>query len=81
MLSASFLAISLALTQIWTFLAGTEITRRVGGDGDVAGAEFVTEIVHDPALLLVGAALVAIGGVFIFVAYRVKKGATYPDEI
>ncbi len=70
MLSAAVLAISLALSYVYTFIMGTKVIRlapEAGAGGDI----YKTIIVHDPMLLALGALLVAIGGVLVYVAYRI----------
>jgi DNA-binding transcriptional ArsR family regulator len=82
MLSAAVLAITLAVSQIYLFLAGNPVTTEKpvpgGAYGDVL---FVTEMVHDPMLLAIGVLLVAVGGVLAFMAYKVYQNAKVPAYI
>jgi DNA-binding transcriptional ArsR family regulator len=78
MLSAAALAITLALSQIYTFIMGTEIIKEIPGD-DIKGPLLVPEIVHDPMLLAIGALLVAVGGVLVYMAYRIHVIAKARD--
>jgi len=74
MLSAAVLAITLAITQIYTFIMGTLIINEVPIDpslGPAGGIILVDEIIHDPMLLAFGALLVAVGGVLVYMAYRI----------
>jgi DNA-binding transcriptional ArsR family regulator len=72
MLSAAFLAITLAITQIYTFIMGT---LSVNEEPVVVGISpkvvFVDEIIRDPMLLAIGVLLVAVGGVLVYMAYRI----------
>ncbi len=69
MLSASVLAITLALSQIYTYIVGTTVVREVPtGFGTV---EFIEDLVHDPMVLAIGALLMAVGGVLAYMAYRI----------
>ncbi len=69
MLSASVLAITLALSQIYTYIVGTTVVREVPkGFGTV---EFIEVLVHDPMVLAIGALLMAVGGVLAYMAYRI----------
>jgi ArsR family transcriptional regulator len=83
MLSASMLAITLALTQIYMFVAGNPVTTEVsGGPGfGTPGTTFVTEMVHDPMLLAIGVLLIAVGAVLVYMAYKVFQTAEMPDYI
>ncbi len=84
MLSAAVLAITLAVTQIYLFMAGNPVTREVdtGGDSLVEpGTTFITDIVHDPMLLALGVLLAAVGSVLVFMAYKVYKNAKVPAYI
>ncbi len=78
MLSAAVLAITLAISQIYTFVMGTEVVKEVPGDG-IFGPVLVTEIVHDPMLLAIGSLLVAVGGVLVYMAYRIHVVAKARD--
>ena len=72
MLSAAVLAITLAITQIYTFIMGTLTINEVPIPNDAYGRTwFVTEIIHDPMLMAIGALLVAVGGVLVYMAYRI----------
>ncbi len=72
MLSAAVLAITLAITQIYTFIMGTLTINEVPIPGDAYGDTWiVTEIIHDPMLLAIGAMLVAVGGVLVYMACRI----------
>ena len=77
MLSAAVLAITLALSQIYTFIMGTEIVNERPIDPSLpqGGTILVTEVVHDPMLLALGALLVAVGGVLVYMAYRIHVTA------
>jgi DNA-binding transcriptional ArsR family regulator len=78
MLSAAVLAVTLALSQIYSFLVGTEVTRWVPdpeGVGGGIGGSFVIEIVHEPLLLVVGALLIAVGAVLVYMALHLREGA------
>jgi DNA-binding transcriptional ArsR family regulator len=73
MLSAAVLAITLALSQIYTFIMGVEVTRERPVEGMPTGTvEYITELVHDPMLLAMGALLVAVGAVLVYMAYRIN---------
>jgi DNA-binding transcriptional ArsR family regulator len=78
MLSAAALAITLALSQIYTFILGTEIIREI--PSDVGEGVFIqVDLVHDPMLLAIGALLVAVGGVLVYMAYRIHVVAKARD--
>jgi hypothetical protein len=81
MLSAAVLAITLAISQIYTYILGTVIvTERPIDPNDVfKGFEFVYETIHDPMLLAIGALLVAVGGVLVYMAYRINEVAKTRD--
>ena len=82
MLSASVLAITLALSQIYMFVVGNPVTSEVPGkEGPLGGPFFVTEIVHDPMLLAIGCLLIAVGSVLAYMAYRVYQTPETPDYI
>ncbi len=83
MLSASVLAITLALSQIYMFIAGNPVTTKVqGSEGPYGiGTTFVTDMVHDPLLLAIGCLLIAVGSVLAYMAYRVYQTAEMPDYI
>ncbi len=82
MLSAAVLAVTLALSQIYMFVAGNPVTKEVPGSGDALDVRFfVTEIVHDPMLLAMGCLLIAVGAVLAYMAYRVYQNAEMPDYI
>jgi DNA-binding transcriptional ArsR family regulator len=82
MLSASVLAITLALTQIYMFVAGNPVTTEVpGSDGPYDISTFVTEMVHDPMLLAIGALLIAVGAILVYMAHKVYQTAEMPDYI
>jgi len=78
MLSASVLAITLALSQIYTFFVGTTVVREEQGPG-LTGPIIYTELVHDPMLLAIGALLIALGGVLAYMAYRIHVVAKTRD--
>lgn len=83
MLSASVLAITLALSQIYMFIAGNPVTREEPqnfGFGQ-PGTTFITEMVHDPLLLAIGCLLLAVGAVLAYMAYRVYQTAEMPDYV
>jgi ArsR family transcriptional regulator len=72
MLSAAVLSITLALSQIYTFIMGVESIKEVPGGGTPLGDPiYVTEIIHDPLLLSIGVLLIAVGGVLVYMAYRI----------
>lgn len=75
MLSAAFLALSLALTQIYSFISGSTVIREVGGGEYATGTVFVEEIVHEPVLLAVGAALLALASVLGYLVIRIYRGS------
>ena len=82
MLSAAVLAVTLALSQIYMFVAGNPVTKEVPGSGDALDVRFfVTEIVHDPMLLAMGCLLIAVGAVLAYMAYRVYQTAEMPTYI
>ena len=82
MLSAAVLAITLALSQVYTFIVGSRVTREfTEGSGTLEVKRFVTETVHDPLLLAIGGLLLAVGAVLVYVAYRIHKTARMPDFI
>lgn len=72
MLSAATLAITLALSQIYTFILGTENIKEVPVPGQPLGeVTYVVEILHDPLLLAIGVLLVSVGAVLVYMAYRI----------
>lgn len=72
MLSAAVLAITLAISQIYTYILGTATIKEVQVPGQPLDVTtFVTEIIHDPLLLAIGALLVAVGCVLVYMAYRI----------
>jgi DNA-binding transcriptional ArsR family regulator len=80
MLSAAVLAITLAISQIYTFIMGTETIKEVPGPaGGFDDTILVTELIHDPMLLTIGALLVAMGVVLVFMAYRIHVIAKTRD--
>jgi DNA-binding transcriptional ArsR family regulator len=81
MLSAAVLAITLAVSQIYTFIYGTvSVTERlIDPNNEILGYEFVYDTVHDPMLLAIGALLVAVGGVLVYMAYRINVVAKTRD--
>ena len=79
MLSAATLAITLAMSQIYTFIVGTKIVTEVPNDSGFGEPDFITQIVHDPMLLALGALLVAVGAVLIYMAYRIHVVAKARD--
>lgn len=82
MLSAAVMAITLAITQLYTFIVGNEVTRESNeGSGPLFGPTYYTEIVHDPMLLAIGAMLLAVGAVLAYMAYRIHVTAEMPDAI
>lgn len=82
MLSASVLAITLALSQIYMFVVGNPVTKEVpGSGGSYDTVTFVTELVHDPLLLAIGCLLIAVGSVLAYMAYRVYQTPETPDYI
>lgn len=77
MLSASVLAITLALSQIYTYIVGTTVVKEVPtGFGTV---EFIEDMAHDPMLLAIGALLMAVGGILAYMAYRINVVAKARD--
>lgn len=81
MLSASMLAITLALTQIYMFVAGNPVTKEAPNGDFLGGPIFYTEMVHDPMLLAIGVLLIAVGAVLVYMAYKVFQTAEMPDYI
>ncbi len=82
MLSAAVLAISLALSQVYTFIAGSEIIRESKAPGTIyPEVEYIFDTVHDPLLLVVGGLLAAVGAVLIFMALKVRKAAREPVSL
>ena len=82
MLSAAVLAITLALAQIYTFIIGNDVTREVKeGSGSLERIIYLTETVHDPMLLAIGAMLLAVGAVLAYMAYRIHITAEMPDYV
>ncbi|NOQ54128.1 MAG: metalloregulator ArsR/SmtB family transcription factor [Thermoplasmata archaeon] len=82
MLSASVLAITLALSQIYMFVVGNPVTTEVSRNGDTfIETTFVTEMIHDPLLLAIGCLLIAVGSVLAYMAYRVYQTSETPDYI
>ncbi len=82
MLSASVLAITLALSQIYMFIVGNPVTTEApGGEGSFDTVTFVTELVHDPLLLAIGCLLIAVGSVLAYMAYRVYQTSEMPDYV
>jgi DNA-binding transcriptional ArsR family regulator len=80
MLSAAALAITLALSQIYTFLMGSKVVKEVPIEGLPRDQwTYITEITHDPMLLAVGALLIAVSGVLIYMAYRIHLLARTRD--
>ena len=76
MLSAAVLAVTLAMVQIYTFIMGNEVVRDApSGGGPLVGEGYIIELVHDPMLLVIGALLLTIGGVLVYVAYRIHVAA------
>jgi DNA-binding transcriptional ArsR family regulator len=80
MLSAAVLAITLALSQIYTYIIGTTVIKEVP-NAEVGFGEIilVEELIHDPMLLVIGAILVAIGGVLAYMAYRMHVTSKVRD--
>jgi predicted transcriptional regulator len=82
MLSAAVMAITLAISQIYTYILGTVYLREVPTNPDIGaigGIDFVYETIHDPMLLAIGALLVAVGGVLVYMAYRIHEVAKTRD--
>ena len=73
-LSAAVLAISLALSQIYTYIVGSRVLTLVEND-IIRGKIFVEEIVHDPLLLIVGGLLVATGCILAYMALKIRKAS------
>jgi len=72
MLSAAVLSITLALSQIYTFIMGTEIIKEVPIPGQPLDKfNYVTEIIHDPLLLAIGVCLVSVGAVLVYMAFKI----------
>ena len=68
------MAITLAITQIYTFIMGTLTINEELIDpslGPAGGINLVEEIIHDPMLLAIGVLLVAVGSVLVYMAYRI----------
>jgi DNA-binding transcriptional ArsR family regulator len=81
MLSAAVLAITLAMSQIYTFIVAT-IRTEVPIDpslGPAGGVFFKDVPVHDPMVLVIGVLLVVIGGVLAYWAYRIHEMAKTND--
>jgi DNA-binding transcriptional ArsR family regulator len=78
MLSAAVLAITLAMSQIYTFIIGSKVVREIPADTG-QGTIIVTDLIHDPMLLAIGALLVAVGGVLVYMAYRIHVVAKARD--
>ena len=74
MLSAAVLAISLALTQIYSFIVGSKVITLLEYD-TLKGPSFVEDLVHDPLLMVVGGLLAAVGAVLVFMALKVRQAA------
>ena len=82
MLSAAVLAVTLALSQIYMFVAGNPVTKEVpGSDGSLDRVTYVIDYVHDPLLLAIGCMLIAVGSVLAYMAYRVYQTSETPDYI
>jgi len=81
MLSASVLAITLAVTQIVVFITATETRLVPGVEGTLGGSLFETVPIHDPLLLAIGILLAAVGSVLAYMAYKVYQNAKVPDYI
>jgi DNA-binding transcriptional ArsR family regulator len=76
MLSAAVLAISLALSQIYTYIVGTEVIRESKPSDTVYPlVEFIYDTVHDPLLLVVAGLLISVGTVLVFMALKVRRAA------
>jgi DNA-binding transcriptional ArsR family regulator len=82
MLSAALLAVTLALTQIYAFIVGSTVITEVEAQPPlVLEPVFITEIVHDPLLLVVAVLLASIGGVLVYMSLKVFRAAKVPDVI
>jgi DNA-binding transcriptional ArsR family regulator len=79
MLSAAVLAITLAISQIYTYVLGTIVIKEVPMEGVADEIFLVEELVHDPMLLAIGALLVAVGGVLAYMAYRIHMASKTRD--
>lgn len=82
MLSAAALAITLALSQIHSFIMGTKVLKEVPVSENtrvIPGTELYPVIVHDPMLLAIGALLVAVGSILVYMAYRIHLVAKARD--
>jgi DNA-binding transcriptional ArsR family regulator len=76
MLSAALLAVTLALSQVYTFLVGTDVTTYVTyGEDPLGPGGFVTETIHEPMLLLVGGLLIAVGAFLVYMALKLRESA------
>jgi DNA-binding transcriptional ArsR family regulator len=80
MLSAAVLAITLAITQIYTFIVGSVVISEEILPGESEPVIFEV-IVHDPLLLVIGALLIAVGGVLAYMAYRIKLAAAHREVV
>ncbi len=76
MLSASLLALSLAVYNVYLYAVGT--VEEVGGPFP-QGLNFVTT--HNYVLLGVGLALIALSGGLAFAAYRIRRNASETEPV
>jgi DNA-binding transcriptional ArsR family regulator len=77
MLSASLLALSLALYNVYLYAVG--VVQKVGGGSVPTGFSFVTA--HNPVLLGVGVALFALAGALGFVTLRIRRNAAESEPV
>lgn len=76
MLSAAVMAVTLAISQVLTFIMGSDILRKVSNPDDIyTDPVYVSETVHNPWLLVAGVALIVVGSVLFYFAYRLHLGA------
>ena len=77
MLSASLLALSLAVYNVYLYAVGT-VENVGGGTPQVIGASVTT---HNAVLLGVGVALIALSGALAFTAYRIRRNAAETEPV
>jgi len=75
MLSASLLALSLAVYNVYLYAVGTLVERDTAGYGHI----FVTT--HNSVLLGVGVALIALSSALAFAAYRIRRNAAETEPV
>jgi len=77
MLSASLLALSLAVYNVYLYAVGT--LEQVGGGTPQSPFTFVTA--HNSVLLGVGVALIALSSALAFAAYRIRRNAAETEPV